>query len=410
MNKVIRVLVTGASVVALAVTANQTASAAPVRGGADDAVLVAMQRDLGLTASQAKTVRTQQEKAGKLDVSLKGSLGAAYGGSWFDATTGKLVVNVTSSARTAEVTKAGAQAKVVKHSEADLDAITAELDALSGKAPGAARAENTGKSSLTGLAGWHVDPKTDSVVITTVKGQQKPAALGGFAKYGDAVTYEQVDSAPQQTFNYMDGGDEINFASCSAGFNLRNPSTGQGFLLTAGHCTSTGQANYGQGSVFFGYTVSSWFPTFDDALIRNDNPGYWVQGPWVDYNPSNGGFINVSGYSDSPVGTIVCKAGITTKWTCGYITAKDEAVTYAQGTVYGMTRHSACVEPGDSGGANVAALSVWSPEGVTSGAQLYWDGSRYRCGSAFGVANVSWYFPIVDSLAYYGAVYGVTTW
>jgi streptogrisin C len=126
----------------------------------------------------------------------------------------------------------------------------------------------------------------------------------------------------------------------------------------------------------------------------------------VDYNPSNGGFINVSGYSDSPVGTVVCKSGITTKWTCGYITAKDETVTYPQGTVYGLTRHSACVEPGDSGGANVAALSVWSPEGVTSGASLLFN----NCLSKFGLTNVSWYFPIADSLAYYGAVYGVTTW
>lgn len=406
MNRVIRVLVTGASICALVVTANQTASAAPMRGGTDDQVLVAMQRDLGLTASQAATLRTQQEKAGKLDADLRGSLGAAYGGSWFDATTGKLVVNVTDKARVAEVTKAGAQAKVVRHSEADLDAVLAELDTLSGKAPGTARAESGGKSRLTGLAGWHVDPKTDSVVITTVKGQQKPAALGGFAKYGDAVTYEQTDQAPQQTYNFMDGGDEINGASCSAGFNLRNPSTGQGYLLTAGHCTSTGQANYGQGGVFFGYTVSSWFPTFDDALIRNDNPGYWIQGSWVDYNPSNGGVINVSGYSDSPVGTVMCKSGITTKWTCGYITAKDETVTYPQGTVYGLTRHSACVEPGDSGGANVAALSVWSPEGVTSGASLLFG----NCLSKFGLTNVSWYFPIADSLAYYGAVYGVTTW
>lgn len=408
MRKLLRVLVTGASICALAVTANQTASAAPERGGAEDAVLVAMQRDLGLTASQAATLRTQQEKAGKLDASLKGSLGTTYGGSWFDAKSGKLVVNVTDKARAPEVTRAGAQAKVVRHSEADLDAVLGELDALSGKPNG--REAKPGKSQLSGLAGWHVDPKTNSVVITTVKGQEKPAALNGFAKFGDAVSYEQVDSAPQQTYNYMDGGDELNWGHCSAGFNLRNPSTGQGYLLTAGHCFNAGDYVYGQGGYYFGPTLESWFPTFDDSLIRNDNAGYWVQGPWVDYNPSNGGFINVSGYSDSPVGTIVCKSGITTLWTCGYITAKDEAVTYAQGTVYGMTRHSACVEPGDSGGANVAALSVWSPEGVTSGAQLYWDGSRYRCGSAFGYENVSWYFPIADSLAYYGYKYGVTTW
>ena len=38
------------------------------------------------------------------------------------------------------------------------------------------------------------------------------------------------------------------------------------------------------------------------------------------------------------------------------------------------------------------------------------DGSRYRCRSAFGLSNVSYYHPIADSLAYYGPRYGVTTW
>ncbi|MFL6126660.1 S1 family peptidase [Actinophytocola sp.] len=408
MRRPMIVLVTAAVACALAVATQSTAVAAPKRGGTatTDEVLVAMQRDLGLTATQAKGLRVQEDKAVKLDGSLRDSLGSSFGGSWFDARTGELVVNVTDQARVGEVTKAGARAVVVRHSEAELDAIRAELDTLSGKAPGAGRAKN-GTSVLTGLAGWHVDPKTNSVVVTTVKGQERPAALSAVARYGDAVTYEQLDQAPR-TANFMDGGDEINGASCSAGFNLRNPSTGHGYLLTAGHCTSGGQANYGQGGVFFGYTLQSWFPTFDDALISADNPGYWFQGPWVDTNPSNGGFINVSGYSDSPVGTVVCKSGITTKWTCGTITVKDETVQYngVSGPVYGLTRHSACVEPGDSGGANVAALSVWSPEGVTSGASLLFN----RCLSTYGLTNVSWYFPIADSLAFYGSVYGVTTW
>ena len=266
-------------------------------------------------------------------------------------------------------------------------------------------------AAVAGLAGWHVDPVSNSVVVTAVTGTARAAALNTVARHGDAVRVEQTATAPKQTAQFFDGGDEINFGGCSAGFNLRNPSTGQGFLLTAGHCVSAGSAVYGQGGTFFGATLESFFPTFDDAIIRADNPGYWFQGPWVDTNPSNGGYINVSGYSDSAVGTLMCKSGITTKWTCGYIRVKDETVVYSAGAVYGMTRHSACVEPGDSGGANVAALNVWSPEGVTSGAQLYWDGSRYRCAAAVGAGeSVSWYFPIADSLAWYGPRYGVSTW
>ncbi|MBB4910001.1 S1 family peptidase [Actinophytocola algeriensis] len=408
MRKFVRVLVTAAAVGTLAVAVQSTAAAAPVRPAASDEVLAAMQRDLGLTAAQAATLRGQQDRAVDLDVRLRSSLGADFGGSWFDAAAGRLTVAVTDQARVAEVTKAGAAAKVVRHSAAELDAVRAELDTLSGKASGDGRAKQ-GVSKLRGLASWRVDQKTNSVVVTAVKGQQ--ASLSALAKFGDAVRVEQTDRAPVRTANYLDGGDAINYGSCSAGFNLRNQNTGQGFLLTAGHCVGAGSTVYGQDGVVLGTTVASFFPSYDDALVRNDNPSYWYQGWWVDTNPSNGGIITVSGHSDAPVGTYLCKSGITTKWTCGYITGKDETVNYSQGAVYGMTRHSACVEPGDSGGANVAALSHWSPEGVTSGAQLYWDGSRYRCAAAVGAGqNVSWYFPIADSLAYYGPAYGVTMW
>ena len=201
-----------------------------------------MQRDLGLSATQARSLFGQQDKAVKLDAGLRASLGSAFGGSWFDAKAGTLVVNVTDKARAAEVTKAGARAVVVDRGEADLIGIVAELDALSGKVPGAKRAES-GRSSLTGLAGWRVDPRTNSVVITTVKGQQRPAALSAMDKHGAAVRYEQTAQRATADVDYLDGGDAINYASCSAGFNLRNPSTGQGYLLTAGHCTSTGQSD-----------------------------------------------------------------------------------------------------------------------------------------------------------------------
>lgn len=407
MRRSFRVLVAAVAAAVFAAMAVSTTAAAPGRGGVatEDEVLVAMQRDLGLSATQVRELRTHQTAAVRLDGSLRSSLGGVFGGSWFDVAAGVLVVGVTDRARVAEVTKAGARAVVVEHSEADLYAILDELNMLSGKG-------QHGKSSLTGLARWHVDPKSNSVVVTTLKGHQRSAALSALAKYGDAVTYEETDRLPRPALGFMDGGDAINSGTCSAGFNLRDPATGQGYLLTAGHCTAVGQANSGNDGTFFGYTVESSYPGDDEALIRRDY-SYWYQGPWVDRNPSFGLTINVSGYSDVPVGSVVCKAGITTKWTCGLVQAKDETVMYDDdGTIvmYGLTQHSACVEPGDSGGANVASLSVWSPEGVTSGAQMYWDGTRWRCGEVVGFSNFSWYFPIADSLSHYGPTYGVTTW
>ena len=35
---------------------------------------------------------------------------------------------------------------------------------------------------------------------------------------------------------------------------------------------------------------------------------------------------------------------------------------------------------------------------------------RRRCLAKFGQTNVSWYFPIANSMSYYGPKYGVTTW
>lgn len=371
-------------------------------------VLAALQRDLHLTAEQAARLVRQQTAALAANRALDASLGADFGGSWFDAKSGKLVVSVTKASRAAEVTARGAEVRVVERGERALGKITDELDRLAGRAAGGARKAAPGPrdAALAGVVGWHADPRTDKVVVTALRGTPKAAAL---AKYGDALRMEYVDSAPRAAANFMDGGDLLNGGRCSAGFNLRNPSTGQGYLLTVGHCFNQGENVFGQGGVYFGPTLESFFPTWDDALIRNDNPAYWIQGPWVDVSPSNGGVLTVSGSTDAPVGTTVCKSGITTLLTCGYITVMRETVTYVGGlTVYGLKRHSACVELGDSGGANFAVTSSYTAEGVTSGAILY--GSNYQCGQDVGQPNTSWYYPIVSSLPYYGPKYSIALW
>ena len=243
--------------------------------------------------------------------------------------------------------------------------------------------------------------------ITATK-EQAGAAREAAAKYGDAVSIETIDAAPEAAA-FMDGGDGINSNSCSAGFNLRNPSTGVRYLLTAGHCVGAGSTLRGQGGVAFGTVLESWFPTYDDAIARYNNSGAWTQGPWVDTNPSNGGVIITSGRTDAPVGTIVCKSGINTKWTCGFITKKNETVTYTGGqTVFGMTRHSACVQPGDSGGANVSYIGgKFRAEGVTQRREhdrrpvpLASSACRTSPGTSRSPTR----------LAYYGPKYGVTTW
>jgi streptogrisin C len=408
--------------VAASIAAGGTAQAGPDPNGpaavaeraaqGDAAVVAAMQRDLGLTAAQAKQRMADQTKALKVDRDLRTRLGSGYNGSWFDASTGRLVADVTSQTDAGTAAAAGAQARVVKHSLASLQNIKTDLDVLSGRTRGSnVRAvQGNRQPAVAGLTGWYVDTKTNTVVVTAVKGKPTTAAMQNLAKYGDAIRMEYLASAPTQTYNFMDGGDLLAFdngAGCSNGFDLRNPSTGQQFILTAGHCAVGATSVWGQGGVFFGTVVADFFPTFDDSLIRNDNPGYWIEGPWVDLNPSNGGVIIINGFTDAPVGTTVCKSGITTGLTCGVILAKAETVTFdGVNTVYDETRNSSCVQKGDSGGSNFAIGSTYTAEGVTSGAVLY--GPSLLCGAKVGQPTISWYFPIANSLSYYTPAYGVT--
>jgi len=410
----IKATVIGSILIAAAAWGAAPASAADERVDGVDDVTKAVERDLGLTREQAEQHGTQQERAIQLDARLQRALGDAYAGAWYDITTGLLVVNVTDDKALEQAAAAGADARLVAHSLGELNEIKAKLDAAAG-APREGSRQEAGKPADIGLSAWTVDPVTNSVLVTATA-EQMESAKQLQAELGDAVQVQEAPAAPETTADFMDGGDAINGASCSAGFNVRNPSTGARFLLTAGHCVSAGSTLVGQGGVAFGSVLEIWFATFDDAIIRNDNSAYWIQGPWVDTNPSNGGIVTTSGSTDALVGTVVCKSGITTRWTCGQITAKNETVTYTGGqTVFGLTRHNACVEPGDSGGANISVFgSVRRAEGVTSGASLLdWFGAKRCIGAVWGwlgFQNSSWYFPIADSLAYYGPRYGVTTW
>jgi len=386
------------------------ASAAPALAqeprfdGSSD-VVKSIERDTGLSDEQLKTLLPAQERAIAIDARLKKAIGEQYGLSYFDSKSEQLIVNVTDDELAKQVEAAGATPNYVKHS---LQELTEVQVALGGADPTSRKREIVKSDSQ--FAALSLDPITNTVAISATK-EESEAAREAAAKYGeDMVSVNTLDEAPKATA-YMDGGDGINGNSCSAGFNLRNPSTGVRYLLTAGHCVNAGNTLRGQGNVAFGTVLESWFPSFDDSITRYNNNGLWTQGPWVDTNPSNGGIITTTGSTDAPVGTIVCKSGITTKFTCGYIRGKNETVHYDSGqTVYGLTRHSACVEPGDSGGANVSLIGGrYRAEGVTSGASLI--NNQCRSKFFFGIfENVSWYFPIADSLAYYGPKYGVTTW
>lgn len=335
----------------------------------------------------------------RLNGKLESQLGGDFGGSWFDRQSGKLVVAVSSAQRAAEVRAAGAEAKVVSRSQHELENIKGQLD---GRAA-------TNKTSMSGVTAWRVDPLTNAVVVTVQKGTA-PAALTSLRKYGDAVRIETSVAAPSTASQWLQGGDAYsmsNGSGCSTGFNAVN-AWGTRYVVTAGHCGAQG-VSVSRNGLSVGVVEQSNFGPNDYAAIRVDNTTDWALGPDVNaYDGTGGRYIVHNWYLTAPpVGTMVCKSGVTTGVNCGEVTGVDETVNVsvpgAVVTVYGLTRNNTCVEHGDSGGSNLSWTNEGfaMAEGVTSAASLV--GDTYCIGNTTGNYrdNISWFQPIGAALAAY---------
>ncbi|MBG0562226.1 S1 family peptidase [Actinoplanes aureus] len=321
----------------------QPTGASPAGDAASTAMLAAMQRDLGLTEKAARERIAGDDAAARIELALRKKLGPAFAGAWLGADS-KLVVAVSESSRTAEVTAAGATAKVVANSGSKLDLIKEKLDAAAAKAP-------AGK-----VPGWYVDVKTNSVVV---QAHGATTAAKAFIKASGvdaaAVRVETTAELPRLFYDVR-GGDAyyIGGGRCSVGFSVN------GGFVTAGHCGDPGNATTGFNRVAQGTFQGSSFPGNDYAWVAvNSN---WVPQPWV--NNYSGGNVTVAGSTVAAIGAAICRSGSTTGWRCGTVQAYNQTVNYAEGSVSGLTRTNACAEPGDSGGS---WLSGQQAQGVTSG-------------------------------------------
>jgi streptogrisin C len=263
------------------------------------------------------------------------------------------VVDVTDASRVADVTSAGAVARVVEHSAAELNAVQSKLD-------------QNGASMPKSVTGWYVDGVTNSVVVE-VYGSQVAAA--SWAKsLGADVRFTKVSEQPKTLWNVI-GGQAITTtagARCSAGFNARN-SSGARYVIDAGHCGNLGGTWSGTGGTL-GSVFRSSFPGNDYSAI-NVSSSSAVSTALVD-RYSSGSDVTVAGSSGGSVGAAVCRSGSTTGWHCGTITALNQTVTYSQGSVGQMIRTNVCAEPGDSGGSLVTSPGSGTRVtalGVTSG-------------------------------------------
>ncbi|MEW1837116.1 S1 family peptidase [Nonomuraea angiospora] len=327
-------------------------------------VVDALERDLGLSEQQVNARLANEERAASTQATLTSQLGASYGGAWLNDDASKFLVATTDPNATATIKAQGAEPVVVARSLAQLDAVVQQLD----QAP---------KQAQAGAALWFVDVKTNSVAIQapTVEAAEALAKAAGVDR--SAVSVSATAERPVPLINIIGGSAYyIGSSRCSVGFSVTKGST-PGFV-TAGHCRVATNTTNPTGT-FQGAS----FPGNDYAWVAA--PGNTAQ-PWV--RGSGGANVIVRGSTQAAVGSSICRSGSTTGWRCGTIQQHNATVTYPQGTVTGLTRTSACAEPGDSGGSFISGSQA---QGVTSG------GSG-NC----SVGGTTYHQPVNEILSVYG--------
>ncbi|MCP9943572.1 alpha-lytic protease prodomain-containing protein [Streptomyces somaliensis] len=325
---------------------------AAVSMGADQpspGVLAAMQRDLGLTAAQAQRRLVNEAEAGAAAGRLGDALGADYAGAWVrGAESATLTVATTDPADAPVIRQAGAEAVVVRHSLAALDAAKDALDRA------AARADTVD------VPVWYVDVRTNSVTLRAVRRAAAEPFLKAAGVDRSLVRVEGSAERPRPVYDIR-GGDAYYTSGggrCSVGFAVTR-GTRHGFA-TAGHCGRPGTVTIGFNGVPQGAFQGSVFPGRDMAWVAVNAD--WRATPYV--RGADDQDVRVTGSTQAVVGASICRSGSTTGWHCGTIQQHGTSVTYPEGTVSGLTRTSVCAEPGDSGGS---FLSGSQAQGVTSG-------------------------------------------
>ena len=336
---------------------------------ASASLLSAMQHDLGLTKSQAEARLAAEKNATAVERKAKRAAGSSYGGSWFDAASGKLTVAVTRGANTEAVRATGATVRLVQRSARQLDAAKARIDALSAPA---------------GIGSWYVDAKTNKVVVNVVAAHRRDNDVRTFldrARQAGPVTVRQTTDAPQTFAAGTVGGDPYYTGNvrCSIGFSV------YGGFVTAGHCDQHTGAVYGWDGSYVGNFQGSSFPDNDYAWV-NVGSGWWTVPVVLGWGTVSDQLVR--GSAEAPVGASICRSGSTSHWHCGTVLAKNETVNYSQGAVHELTKTSVCAEPGDSGGSFISGDQA---QGVTSGG---WG----NCSSG----GETWYQPVNEILNRYG--------
>jgi len=311
--------------------------------------------------------------AGKLASTLGKDLGADAAGTYYDAKTQHLVVNVLDDDAAKAVEAAGAKARVVENSLAELKG---------------ARTTLKQDATIPGTS-WATDPATNKVVVTADRTVSE-AEWAKLTKVVDGLGSKAELQRTKGEFKpFIAGGDAISGSGgrCSLGFNVVKG--GQPYFITAGHCTEAISTWSDSSGNQIGTNEQSSFPDNDFGLVKYtasvDHPS--------EVDLYNGSAQQITGAAEATVGMKVTRSGSTTQVHDGTVKGLDATVNYGNGDVVnGLIQTDVCAEPGDSGGS---LFSGDKAIGLTSGG----SGDCTSGGETF-------FQPVTEALSAFGAQIG----
>jgi len=321
--------------------------------------------DVNTRTDRTGSAIAQSRAAAGLDRRLDDAVGTYY-----DARTKTMVVNVTDRSDFAAVRAAGARPRLVRFSSNQLTRVTNVLAA---------------RASIPGTT-WAIDPRGNEVDVTadrTLSRAEMARLRAVTSKFALRTDLDRMSGRLQPRIN---GGQAIygGGSRCSLGFNVRSGTTY--YFLTAGHCTNIASSWYANSSqtTYIGPRAGTSFPGNDYGIVRYSSS---VSHPGTVYL-YNGTSQDITAAANAYVGEYVRRSGSTTGVRGGNVQALNATVNYAEGSVYGLIKTNVCAEGGDSGGSlfdNNYAI------GLTSG------GSG-NCSTG----GTTYFQPVTEALSAYG--------
>lgn len=360
-------------------------------------LLEAMQRDLHLSAEEARDRIADEAAAGKTATLIRGRIGDRVAGLWFDSSTGRLNAAVSNAADAALVRDAGAVARQARYSQAELAATARTVTRDIG-------------SGVAGVVSWGTDVRNNRIDVTvdrTARNASTDAFVGRLAALGGIVHVTETSGSPRQQADVA-GGDKWvpgSESPCSVGFVATRVTGGAKTFLTAGHCTNdVNQPAYGKDGTRLGTSNKDGQSSVnaregDMGVVDVDQSG-WNLSPYVTGDATHTA-IAVTGSADAVVGTAICRSGQTTGMRCGEVTKVNQSVDYGNVVIDGLSYSNACSAGGDSGGAYITATG-----GKAVG--LHSGGGSATCTSGSG-EKFTIFQPVVEALSRFNLALVVTT-